>query len=288
MVDKEMKNTYILRACAWLQKQVVVDRQLIEKATVVILIATHIFYICTQSGVFLRSIEAYGILWFIRWYLPKLLPFTIFLIYLAVNSFSCRLLKVFGECFSWLGFYSSSVVFGVLIFGFAVGLPTNYFVGDVFVWSYAALIEWNLAFVLGFLLMYKKSLDPVLSVTFATLLISAGGMIYELPIYHILPFSHGVWTDISYPLIIATKWFSLGFIIYLLQKYRWKPTKIFWVALTAYVIHGLWYAEHWSQAAGYCPAEWIGYGAWLPRIFGIVLLLALPSGMKIEKRARAI
>ena len=267
-----------MKAWAWLRKDIPVDTRLIERLLVLILLMVHASYVLMQSQPILHCVKAYGILYVIRWFSPKILPFTVFTIYLAVNSFSCHPLKEFGKLFGWAGFSGGFVTLIVFVFAFSNGVHPSFFYSGFFRWSYAGLIEWSLAFVLGFVLVYRRTRDSLLSVTFAGLLLSVGGMIYELPIYYLFPFyTHGVWTHAAFPLFISTDWFSLVFTIYLLKKYSWRPTRIFWVALVAYLIHGVWYATH---PIHYSPVEWSFYAGWLPRFFGIFLLLSLPSGIR--------
>jgi len=254
-------------------------RWIIETGILVFLVVLHFVYFYFHGRTIIRGANVYGVHWALRYYLPKILPFTVFMVYLAAERLKFRMwLRNF---FGWAGFSSSFATAPLLIAGFFVGVPVTLFMGDVFEWSYVALITWNLTFIAAYLLLYWRTRNSLLSLTFATCVISAGGMIYELPIYY--RFLDQVLTHISFPCIVATKWVSFIFITYLLEKHKWKPTWIFWVALTAYTVHGLWYFGHWNRDAGYSPLAWLPVTRWLPRLVGAVLLLSLTLGFPISQ-----
>lgn len=220
---------------------------------------------------FYRSTISHGTGHYIRYVLPKVLPFYFFSIYLFMHNFkNSKSLKGFSKILSWGGFTLSVMMLPTLIMSCFLGLPSNLFTG-LFQWGYTPLIEWNVAFVLGFLLVWRKTKNAVTSCAFATLIISAGGLIYELPVYHVVQ-NYDIYFHVTYPLFIATKWFSVAFLCYLLFRERWKLNFNFFISCWFYTMFSLIYMGH--------PFRF--FPVWMPRLVTIIMLLTLPSGFLLS------
>jgi len=237
-----------------------------------------------------HSIIVYGVGYLIRYYLPKVVPIFLFSIYLGselfnnhkrliaainelaliiigVSLFLQKLKQAFHKFFIGL-FFLSIVTLSMFIFGCATQLPISVFLG-AFRWSYTALITWNTVFIFAFILMWLKTRNPFLSAVFGSLTISAGGLLYELPLYPIVP-STDIYFHHTYPLFIATKWFSVVFLVWLLYRLKWRMNFPFFITAWLYVMFSI---IHIAYPFRFFPV-------WLPRLPASIMLLTIPFGLK--------
>lgn len=172
----------------------------------------------------------YGIQQHTLFYFPKALP-------LAIIGFFCLLPNPNGRRLAfpcWLVFCgATAIAFFVTINYVAFGNTIMETLTGVFDWTGAGWLTWNYAFSFTFLTSYAKTHNPLFSFTFASVGISAGGQIYELPAYPFLadPWN-GAYLHRTYPLLLNTQWFTMVFLIFLCRKHGWKP-KIWHLPLAA-------------------------------------------------------
>ena len=213
----------------------------------------------------------YGVGYLVRFYLPKIMPIFLFTLFLGSEIYGLRRLRQTVNAVMMGLFYLSLVTLTAFCFGSVLQVPISTFLG-FFQWSYTALITWNSIFVLGFLLMYWKTAKPFLSAVYATLTISAGGILYELPLYPIVPTSD-IYFHHSYPLFVATKWFSLIFLCWIMYKMGWRQNFKTFIAIWFYIMFSVVYILFPTQVLP----------VWLPRLPTAIMLLTLPFGLKGRK-----
>lgn len=242
----------------------------VERLLAFIMILTVAEYVAVHVPVYLRSAANLGWLYVFRACFPTSFPPILYGAYIFLrgqNKFR-RASKIV--------FYLSIISLTVLVVGYAFS-SSVYFNFGTYEWSWAAVIEWNFTFVFAYALIRRKTEDFG-ALAFATAAISAGGMIYELPIYRWGFLTRGIF-DAAFPLFIDTAFISLAFIIYFLKLHNWRP-KWFYVCLIIYLAHFVYYGIVMDY-----PGEILGW--WLPRIPGIILLLGLTE-IKKESNGQII
>jgi hypothetical protein len=269
-----------------------VTKSFVEKLVALILIMALIFYFVVSTnltrwnrfGIFGEVVREYGWLYWIRYYTPNWLPLLFYAAFLIISTLENVKVHIISTKLSWTLFTLTCFSLLIFIIASSHSFSPSDFMSKYFKWSWAAIIEWNVAFSVGFWLMWKKTKEAFYSLIFAVALLSSGGMIYELPVYNINAFQIGHYLGIQFPFFIATDFISLFFLVYLLHIKKWHPSKYFYIALICFVIHGLWWWQHPNSLNGYCwiLTEYEHQLEWLPRIFGIVLLWSLTSGIKVE------
>jgi hypothetical protein len=276
---------------AWLSREISINN-LWSRFIAFVLIFQPTFFLIfyTVIGLFQRVIACYGLSYWIRFYLPKILPLYVFAFWLLVRKTENSKVRAAAKYLSW-----SAV--GIAIFFLCAtllpylsnGLPLVMQFGDneTFPWMSAAVFEWNAAFLGGFILFRRKTGDSVLSFVFTSMLITVGGMFYELPIYHVSAWNDGAYFDISFPFFISTEFLCTVFLMFILYVRKWKPEKWFCLTLILYIVHGLWYFNH--PTIGYAGIFGEGHSdifVWLPRAIGIAFLLSLPAGIRLYNGAK--
>lgn len=207
--------------------------------------------------------------------MPKIAPIFLFTIFLSWDLVD-RPHKRIHACINgilWILFALSIVTLSAFTFGYITQLPIRVFLG-AFNWTYTALITWNTVFILAFLMMWFKSRNTLLAATFATLTISAAGLLYELPLYPLIQNSEVYW-HITYPLLIATKWLSLIFLCWILYKQKWKMSPTFFLAAWSYVLFSVVYALY----------PFMFFPVWLPRLPAAIMLLTIPTGINPSRKS---
>lgn len=208
---------------------------------------------------------------FIYWFGHKLFPLLFFTLYFQITMFKLAKLEKALNITSWVLIMLTPVFLSYLSIGFFQNIPFKTFTG--LNWSYVAGVEWTLAVLISFTLFHRKLRKPFTAFTVAFLSMCFAGLIYELPVLIGMPYRSDFWHVIN-PLIISTKWatpFMLGFTLYNL---KWKPNKLFWIALAFWIL--------FSIAYFLLPGIWL---TWIPRIPTIFLMLTIPLKLKrkVEK-----
>jgi hypothetical protein len=225
-------------------------------------------------GKFQADTKDYGIGYLILFYTPRFTPLIltgICLIKSATNKATKQL--------NYLSEISVGLMIGLLAYA-AVSLllltfPITIYI-NFFTWTSAAPIEYATTFLITYYLYLKKRPTQKLeALTFASLLISAAGMIYELPIFH--DFTLSYYVDAAYPFYYATAFFSTIFLTIWIVGLRWHPEKYFVIATIIFAIHAIIYS---ASLYDRYPTELSVYTAWIPRIFGLLFLLSLLPGIK--------
>jgi len=159
-----------------------------------------------------------------------------------------------------------------LLIGWAYGVDFYAYTGVK--WSYTAVVEWTGAILVTTLFLFSSTNDLIYSFTFSGISMSAGGMLYELPLYPKIKHMK-IYYDGTFPLIIATNWLSLLFMIYMLKTKNWKPTKLWLAAFLQFLIFSLLYNSN--------PKIFPEY---LPRLPTIFMILNFSDGI-MEKRVHS-
>lgn len=244
-------------------------------ATVILLNIVIIWFILYASiGTFGEVISQYGIIYWALFYVPKFLPILLFCLYILLHDSQSAIIRRV----SWASFAIGLTLFFFYLFLFILSsFPTfiNMAPQNYYEWSWAAVITYTAAFTLTFLLTHRKLHSPFYSLTFSTLLLSAGGMFYELPIY--ANFTPNHYISSSYPLILGTEFFSLAFLFILLNMKHWKPDKYFFIFLSIFLIHGvLW---HYNPNMIYDINPTLSW--WFPRPIGLAVLISAIAGLPL-------
>jgi len=197
----------------------------------------------------------------LRFFAHKIVPIIFFTLF--IFQIRTRILNFLSK----LMILSVVAIFSKMLYGIAMGIPFYDYVG--FRWRYMAAIEWIVAFLFAYIIFYKRTQDNYASVNFAVQSVSAGGWLYEIPVWH----KETMFFHPSYPFYINTQILSIFFIIYTVKRFNWKPTRYFIATLTVYIVFSVIY--HFMEKS-------IPYA--IPRLPTIVMLLTLPTG--IEDRSK--
>ena len=211
-----------------------------------------------------KAIWLYGFPYFAFFYGKKIYPILFFLLYLISKNYpkTTRIINLF----SWSCILFSLGLLTLLIMGMLEGNQFREFLG--FKWNYAGAIEWTVATLVCYAILLYKTGQPSYSLFFSGIVMQAGGLIYELPLYPRMSPHIGIYYHHTHPCIIATNWLCIFFTAYMLKQQNWKPTKPFLATIPIYIIWSIIYATN--------PHA---YTAWLPRIPTIIMLLALTHGI---------
>jgi hypothetical protein len=200
---------------------------------------------------------------------------------MAIVSFSqLRFLLKPANKAVWIVVGCCSILLFVFLVGWLFNLPLDSLFGAYFRWSYASGLEWGITFLVLFGLVYRKVDSPFFAGVYALLAVDVGGMLYELPIYSYAAFNNGSIIDHSYPLFFASQFYGFAFLLYFLYKLEFKPNKPFFASVVVYVVHGV----YWFCVPATCylgiPAEFHWLGSWIPRLFGILVLVCVTCSLK--------
>lgn len=238
------------------------------------------FIINSVFGVFACTLANYGVAYWCIFYLPKFVPLLLFGVYLlSIKSRFRDWLNVlsniglFGEILFFAG-----ALFSFLLAGAPLTFPNVLFSVGPYVWSWAGLLTWLAVFNVAFLLSYRRVKDYLFGLVFSVLVLSVGGMLYEIPVH--MKLCLGYYIDYSYPLFLGTEFVSVVFLGIILYMSKWKPTKTFFLAFLVYLIHVVAWLQLRDFVANSAGGVIEVLGWWLPRIVGASLLLSLVSGMK--------
>ena len=249
-----------------------------EKKTGFFIIGCILFFFIYNifSNTFEQVIVHYGLVYWIFFYIPKIIPLLVFGLYLLVK-----------DSHFYLKTQNSSLIFGITAFLFLVMSLVAFFVsgsitdsriviGQYYSWSWAAILSWLSVFCLSFVTVNKKVKDSTFSLVYSVLLVSAASMLYEIPVY--FKFVLGAYLDFSYPFFVGTQFFSLAFLLYLTYRLEWRPEKYFVVSLTLFVVHSFfwWFNKDFLLESGLIQHVW----AWLPRFIGASVLMSMIYGIK--------
>lgn len=236
------------------------------------------FLFHTLFGDFHNVILRYGWLHFTASYFPKFFPPLIFAIYLLLRH-NTSFWKTVCTKVAW-GFVGAGVVFPLIVtpLYFSANSPVMYISfsrSGFYEWSWPALLSWNLIFLASYFLAYRKTIDTAFSFAFSVLLISAGGMFYELPVF--MRMEYGYYLHESYPFVLGTEFFSMAFLLIMAWLRKWRPNKIFALTLTTFLVHGvLW---HFNPAL-LASINYADFAWWFPRVIGVLPLLSLTTGFQ--------
>lgn len=214
----------------------------------------------------------YGLMYWSLYFLPKILPFYLVAAYFGLANGNHKRLKDVADSASWLLVIVvacfalfMAVSYVASGFSFTVSLGNH----DSFDWSYAALIEYPIGFLLAYLLSQRKTDDVLASATFATVLVMFAGVFYEIPLYTLQ--NVGVWiADVSYPFLLCTNIICGFILLYFLHARKWHPETWFFLALGIYAVH----------AACWLTMSTNGVTGWFPRAAGLAVLLSLACGFR--------
>lgn len=211
----------------------------------------------------------------LMFYLPKILPITIMGLYYLAEfkiQFLNRTLKLIS-CFSLI---VGLAVFFMLLFGLIFSLPSNAFFGFYYDWGYEAPIEWSLCFVLAWIVTEIKTKDLLLSLTYSAQAICVGGMIHEW-FFLFAHYNPDGYYHLSFPLIIATSWLSLFFVLLLMYENKWHNHFLFSISLIIYSVFSIFYVTVFNpNVIGTIHFQTL----WIQRLPTILLLVLLPLGFK--------
>lgn len=149
-------------------------------------------------------------------------------------------------------------------------------------WTIEAPIEWGITLMILLIIIYNKYKDIPYSVTLSYLMVSAGGYIYEIPIY----VKKGGWMNIIvikdyYMLYLHSEIISIILIYLLLRNKRFEMNKIISSCLIIYSMYFIiCLYTHWLTYLSYM------IGNWVYRIPTILLLLSILTGL--DRRYRWI
>lgn len=213
------------------------------------------------------SLSNHGFIYVFEKTVPYFLPFIIFGVYLLREN---RTPKVFN----WISNLSFKVA--VVAFLVFVGSYILQFDFSNHLWSYQSVIVWSGLFVAIFYVLKNKGYEPFFCFTFSSLCLPFGGMLYELPIYPYAALKLGGFFHYSYPLFVATPFVVGVFLVYLLHKKGWIPTKLFWVSIIVYLVHGVVYFCYPTMI--WLPENVYFLANFVPRLFGAFVLVTVACG----------
>jgi hypothetical protein len=222
-----------------------------------IFLLTTILYVIVTS-VQTKMFWSFGLGYYIIFYLPKILPITLFGLYLFLKP--TKLLNQIGVLF----FVASVVAVPFFVVNQLLNIPMALYFQE-YNWFYPPIIEWAGAFALCWLITYYKTSSSFFSMLLSTQVIVAGGFLYELPV------GAGTFFSTYYPLCIATPIVCFGVIAYLLAEKHWHPTKIFYILLLPFFAYLVFYPFN------------IYFNIWVPRLPTILLLATLPFGFQVKE-----
>lgn len=206
----------------------------------------------------------------VKYWFVKIFPILIFTPYYLLKTFiqfySEKNLKVI-----WIlkhisnGLVVSAIILtlAVIYNGMFLNVPLK--VNFDLKWKYHTIYEWLFAFFAGYLLFIRKTKDSYMSINFAIQTVISGATIYELPV------APSIWVYLhkDNPFFIHTPLLSIVFLIHILRYYSWKPNRLFYFALSFYLMFSVFYY--------FMPN---GFPGWIPRLPTIFLMLVLPTGIK--------
>lgn len=209
--------------------------------------------------------------YFLLYYLPKVIPLIAAGIYILKRNPppAQTVIRVYKGLLLGTVLTAVTVTTALLFFNQTI---LNSILTEDYNWSMAGWLTWNYGFIAFFAASYFTTKEIFYSFTYATLGISAGGLIYELPIC----FSdYQAYIHTDYPFCIATAWISLGVLAWMIQKKHGHPTKPFAIALAIFFATSIIYKLTGNPLLG----------EWLPRIPTVLLLATIPTGFKKQAYA---
>lgn len=238
-----------------------------------VLLGMSLYYAVCIASVEPEIVARYGIPYLLMFYLPKILPITIMgLYYLA--GFKIHFLKRTLKLVSFLSLILGLAALFMLLFGLIFNLPSNAFFGFYYDWGYEAPVEWSFCFVAAWILTEIKTKDPLLCLTYSAQAICLGGMMHE---WFLMLTRYDLYCHLSYPLIIATSWLSLFFVLLLMHDNRWHNHFLFSISLFIYSLFSIFYVTVFNPNV----IDTIHFQTmWIQRVPTILLLVLLPLGFK--------
>jgi hypothetical protein len=238
-----------------------------------VLLGISLFYVAQIASIEPQIVAWYGMPYLLMFFLPKILPITVMgLYYLA--EFKIQFLNRTLKRISYLSVIIGLAAFLMLLFGLILNLPSDIFFSSFYAWGYEAPLEWSFCFVVAWILTEIKTRDSLLSLTYSAQAICLGGMIHE--VFFLLA-RYDLYYHLSYPLIIATSWLSLFFILLLMIDNKWHNHFLFSTSLFIYVIFSIFYVTVFNPDI----TSTIHFQTmWIQRLPTILLLILLPLGFK--------
>lgn len=228
------------------------------------------------SKTFPNTLNQLGTIYFIVFYGPKAFPIIVFGLYLLLKDNQHK------QMIDWFchGFLFITIIFLVsavtnFVFNFST-VGFQFLIANSYRWSYIGLISWLTVFCLSYFLCSRKTSEGLYCLSFSVILVSVGSMFYELPVHY--RFDYGYYVDTAYPFILATEFVSIIFLAVLIKMKRWHPTKLFFVSLMIYLVHGVFWFYNPSFGLSGGNIDWVW--GWIPRFVGAAVLLSLVSGIK--------
>ena len=245
-----------------------------------VLLGISLYYAAQIASIEPQIVAWYGLPYFLMFYLPKILPITVMgLYYLA--EFRIQPINRTLRLISWLSLVIALGLFFMLLLGLTLNLPSDIFFGSFYAWGYEAPLEWTFCFVATWILTELKTRNSLLSLTYSAQAICLGGMIHEV---FLLLARYDLYYHLSYPLIIATSWLSLFFILLLMIDNRWHNHFLFSTTVTIYLIFSLFYLTVFNPDV----TTTVHFSTmWVQRLPTVLLLVMLPLGFK-RKGARPL
>jgi len=215
------------------------------------------------ADLFALPLSHYAFLSFIFYSGNKIIPFLLSTFYIFDRYNDSKLLHRITTTIVWT-FISTGILFLVILFSAStMRIPFATLVG--FDWSYAAAIEWTLAFLISFFIFRKKTCRTEFSFIVSALSMHLGSLLYEIPYFcskqnfPVFLFSK------EQPLFISSACISLLLLALILHDLKWRANKIFYVALSFFTISNVLYYSYWNVMP-----------EWLPRLPTIILFLSIP------------
>lgn len=226
-------------------------------------------------GVGIPEFIYYGnFLFFILYFAPKVAPLFAIGVFLIIRK-SSKTLDALHKGVVAVAFAVAVAVSVAAVF--VDWTQLTWILTEDFDWSVAGWLTWNFAFVLFYIVAKNRLFNSHFGFVYALLGISAGGLLYELPVGY---WNYQIYYHATFPLFVNTQWISLSFLLLMLGGKGFKFNKYVCVGIAVYVLGSILYAVFgWNGSLFFNNSL---YWQWLPRVATVILILLLPFGIRKE------